>query len=234
MRTRRGNRLVVEELESRLAPAVFFLSGTALTVEDAAGNNAQNSANENAAHLSTGATAAILMSTGDSLVFDSNNNNVRDPQERVLVKVTAGRAMVFFSDGFGPTGLAFDENEISGLAVSGGFSATINTDVNGSITTTLDAAGAFTGTTLQNTSIAGLTIAGRVLGDIVAGKNISNVRIGSGLFTPTPEQSVAEMRTGSAGNNDIVNYSFSASDSAAGFKQPAGTAGGHITTVRLD
>src|SRR5262245_25936768 len=127
MRTRRANRLVVEELESRLAPAVFFLSGTALTIEDSAGNNAQNSSNENAAQTATGSTAAILMSTGDSLVFDSNNNNVGDPQERVLIKVTAGRAMVFVSNGFGPTAGAFDENEISGLAVSNGFSATINT-----------------------------------------------------------------------------------------------------------
>ena len=40
--------------------------------------------------------------TGDSLIFDANNNHVRDPQERVLVSVAAGKAMVFLSDGFGP------------------------------------------------------------------------------------------------------------------------------------
>src|SRR5438105_13248762 len=161
-----NKHLRFEALESRLAPANLFVSAAALTVKDAVGNDAQNLASEISAQAATGATKAILLNAGDALVFDSNDNHVRDPQERVLVSVTAGKAMAFVSDGFGPTASAFDENELSGLAVSDGFKGTVNTDVNGSITTTLDATGQFTQTALQNASIAGLTIAGRVFGDL--------------------------------------------------------------------
>jgi hypothetical protein len=225
--------LTLESLESRLAPASFFVSGTALTVKDTAGNDAQNLANETAAQTVTGATKAVLLNAGDALVFDANDNRVRDPQERVLVSVAAGKAIVFLSDGFGPTAGAFDENEISGLAVSSGFTGTINTDVNGSITTTLDAAGQFTQTTLLNNSIAGLTIAGRVFGDLVAGKNISKVRIGSGLFTPAPDQSVGHIFTGTSGDQDSVRYASLGNPFTLSFTQPAGANGGNIRNVRL-
>ncbi len=226
--------LTLERLESRLAPANFFVSGAALTVKDAAGNDAQNLANETAAQSQTGADKAILLNAGDAMIFDTNDNHVRDPQERVLVSVTAGRAMVFLSDGFGPTAGSFDENDVSGLAVSNGFIGTVNTDINGPITTTLNAAGQFTQTALQNASIAGLNIAGRVFGDIVAGKNISNVRIGSGLFTLTPEQSVARILVGTSGNLDVVRYAPVGNPFTLSFTQPAGANGGNITNVRLE
>ena len=226
--------LRIESLESRLTPANFFVSGAALTVKDAVGNDAQNLANETAAQTATGATKAILLNAGDALVFDSNDNHVRDPQERVLVSVTAGKAMVFLSDGFGPTPGAFDENEISGLAVSNNFVGKINTDVNGAITTTLNAAGQFTQTALQNASIAGLTVAGRVSGDLVAGKNISNVRIGSGLFTPASQQSVARILVGASGDLDIVRYGSPGNSFTLSFTQPAGANGGNVTNVRLE
>src|SRR5262249_38968116 len=124
-----------------------------------------------------------------------------DPQERVLVSVAAGKAMVFLKDGFGPTTGGFDENEISGLAVSDGFRATINTDVQGSIVTFLDSTSHFTGPGLQNSSIAGLTIAGRVLGSIAAGKDVSNVTVGSGLFAVSAERSASQILTGMAANS---------------------------------
>lgn len=225
--------LTLESLESRLAPASFFVSGAALTVKDASGADAQNLANETVAQTVTGATKAVLLSAGDTLVFDSNDNRVRDAQERVLVSVTDGKTIVFLTDGFGPTTGSFDENEVSGLAVSNGFKGTVNTDVNGSITTSLNAAGQFTQTTLQNASIAGLTIAGRVFGDLVAGKNISNVRIGSGLFTTVPEQSVGHLFTGTSGDQDSVRYASLGNPVTLSFTQPAGANGGNITNVRL-
>lgn len=226
--------LTLESLESRLAPALFFASGAALTVIDAVGNDAQNLANETAAQTATGATKAILLNAGDSLVFDTNDNHIRDAKERVLVSVTAGKAMVFLSNGPGPTASAFDENEITGLAVSNGFIGTVNTDVNGSITTTLDATGQFTQTVLQNASIAGLNIAGRVSGDLVAGKNVSNVRIGSGLFTPAPQASVARILLGTAGAQDSVHYGSPGNAFALSFTQSAGANGGNVTNVRLE
>src|SRR4051812_17677838 len=115
---RRSRSLSLKQLEARLAPAVYFLSGTVLTVVGSGGQDAENLSSEIAAQAAAGSTKAILLLGGDSLVFDDNNNHVRDPQERVLMSVAAGSAMVFLSDGLGPTNGAFDENEISGLAVS--------------------------------------------------------------------------------------------------------------------
>lgn len=226
--------LRLEPLEAREVPAVFFLSSTALTVTDAAGNDAENLPNEIAAQAAAGSTKAILMSTGDTLVFDANDNHIRDPQERVLMGVTAGKAMVFLSDGLGPTSGAFDENEISGLAVSNGFQGAIHTDVNGAVTTTLDAAGNFQTTALQNASIAGLTVDGRVGGGLIAGKNISNVRIGSGLFTAGAEVSAQGVLTGNAGFILPVKYSFAGPQFRLVFAQVAGANGGNIFNVRLD
>src|SRR5262249_32732295 len=150
-------RLAVKRLEDRLAPATFFVSASSLSVRDSGGNSAENLDTEIAARMAAGTSKAVLLNAGDSLVFDENDNRVRDPQERVLVSVSAGKGMVFLTDGFGPRDGAFDANEITGLSVSDGFRATINTDVNGSIATTLTAGGVFATNSLQNSSIAGLT-----------------------------------------------------------------------------
>ena len=182
--------------------------------------DAQNIASEIAAQTTTGATKAVLLNAGDALVFDQNDNHIRDAQERVLVSATAGKAIVFLSDGFGPTAGAFDQNEVSGLSVSNSFRGVVHTDVNGSITTTIDSAGQFTPTTLQNASIAGLTVDGRVFGDLIAGKNISNVRIGSGLFTSTAEQSVSDILLGTAADQDDVRYAFLGNPFTLSFTQP--------------
>lgn len=224
----------IEPLETRIAPAVFFLSGTALTVEDAAGNDAENLPSETAARTTTGATKAVLLQAGDLLVFDEDNDNVRDSQERVLVEVTAGRAMVFLSNGFGPTAGAFDENEISGLAVSDGFRGKVRTDVNGSVVTNLDAAGAFTSAVVQNGSIAELKVSGRVLGSVAAGKNISDVSIGDGLFTIAEEASAESIVTGTATAGTLAKFANGGASFVLTFAQPAAAPGGNISNVRLE
>src|SRR5262245_38301228 len=226
-------RLAITRLEDRSLPATFFLSGTSLGVFDSLGADAENLQAEIDARNTTDVNKAFLINSGDKLIFDANEDRKFNPGERVLLDVAAGKAMVFLRDTLGPTANAFDENEIGGLAVSNGFRATINTDVQGSIVTALDATGNFTGVALQNNSIAGLTIAGRVGGSIYAGKDIANVSIGSGLFTLSAERSVAHVATGNATGVLGANYGNSSVSFLMTFTQTAGTSAGSISNLKL-
>src|SRR5438067_1912167 len=71
---------VVEVLENRIAPADLFVSSAfsgrdALTVKTVTGANAQDSEAENFAQTTAGSNAAVLLSAGDRLIFDSDNNH---------------------------------------------------------------------------------------------------------------------------------------------------------------
>src|SRR5205823_6547662 len=108
--------------------------------------------------VSAGATEALAMKAGDSLILDANGNHKADLGETLLIKVTGGRAEVFatdFSDGLhaGADG-KFEPNEITALSVSDGFNATVNARIAGPILTTLKTDGTFTASTLQDASIA--------------------------------------------------------------------------------
>ena len=139
-----------EPIESRIAPAVFFLNGAGLTILNEGG--AAVTANDADAAL-VGATKAILLHAGDSLVFDLNGNHQLDRKtEFTLLKVNAGSAEAFFTDTNG--GGRFDASELTGIAAGNGLDAAIIGDVEGSIVTALDASGAFTATTLQPAGIA--------------------------------------------------------------------------------
>lgn len=163
----------VEVLEARIAPALLFLSGTARAVVDAKGADV----NVATAATDVGATVAALLKTGDSLVLDTNGNGALDSGEVVYAKVTGGKALIFAKDG--DSTLGFGADEITGVAMGNGAKMTIAGDVHGSVSTVLDPQGNLTKTTLQNASIAGLTVSGRVLGDVTAGKNLSHVSIGA-------------------------------------------------------
>jgi len=175
-----------EPLEDRIAPAILFLNGLdgagteTPKVSKADGTTATVELDLDAA-TKVGATFAIKLAAYDSLVLDLNDNHAVDAGETVLVSVSGGNALVFVTDlGASPDG-HFDLNELTGLAVSDGFKATIGTDVNGSIATVLNdnSSLAITSGTLflQPDSIDSLTITGKVTGNIFTGDSLSNVRI---------------------------------------------------------
>lgn len=64
-----------EILETRIAPAVFFLHGNNLTITDSTGADVAGSADETSAAAAAGATKVVLLSAGDSLFFDLNGDN---------------------------------------------------------------------------------------------------------------------------------------------------------------
>jgi hypothetical protein len=193
-----------EILETRIAPATFLVSGTSLEVTDSAGLPAQDLPSELAAQVEADSDYAVLLQTGDKLVFDSNGNGEVDSSDAQLVNITAGQAMVFLTDFDGD--VAFEQSEISGLAVSNAFSGVIKTDVAGSIVTALDAAGLFTSTggliTLQQSSIAKLEISGAVYGDIIAGGDITNLKVGKAIYNSSVAQSVDRLLTSEAADGE--------------------------------
>ncbi len=230
----------IEPLESRIAPANFFASGAALTIENAGGV----SVNRPADALLVGATGAVLLNAGDSLIYDLDGDGTFEPfnplvpddpnaRDVRLVQVTGGRAIVFLRN-FNADG-GYDPDEISGLALGNGFRGVVNTDVRGDIATVLNPAGTLSlvpGTaTIQFASIAGLNIAGRVADDILAGNQISKVTIGGGLYLAGPASSVGTIGTGS--ESDGITIHFGTVNFTTDFTQPAAVAGGNITDVKL-
>jgi hypothetical protein len=218
-------RRPVEPLESRIAPSVFFLSGNSLAVSKGDGS----SANDSAAATAVDASVAVLLHKGDSLVLDTNGNHAFDAGEIVYAKVTGGAAYFFAKDL--NTSTSFGADEITGLAVGNGFKATINGDVNGSIATLLDSDNVLSTTVLQNTSLAGLTVSGRIIGDIRVGKNISNVKIGAAAEGDA--LGVQNVLTGTAADDSSFSLNGGSTTIMPAFSFAPGEAGGNITNVTI-
>ena len=83
----------VEILECRIAPALFFVSAGSLNIVDKTGATHMATSAESAAEAATGATVALALKAGDSLVFDANSNHVFDTGDTVLLAVTGGKAI---------------------------------------------------------------------------------------------------------------------------------------------
>jgi len=220
-----------EVLENRIAPAVYFLSGTTFDVlkfssADPAGVSVNNVDLANA----VAADLAVVLKKGDSLVLDIDGNNKFDPGETVLVKVAGGTGVFFFKDLNGSSSV--DAEELTGIAAGAGLSATINGDVNGDVATTFAADGTLTPDILNLTSIAGLKVTGQVTGSILAGGNISGITIGPAMAVPTP--SVTDIRAGSATFGQTISYDGGTQTFSTDMAIPApGAAGGSISKVTL-
>lgn len=217
--------IVVEALEARIAPAQFFLSGTALTAEGAAGD-----VNKGAAAMSVGANLAVLLGEGDTLVLDTNGNKQLDDGEVVYASVDNGSAMVFVTDL--NQDLSVDAEEITGVAVSDKFDGVINGDVHGSIVTLLKTDGSIDAEDLQASSISGLVVTGRIFGDLRAGEDIANVKIGE---TATgSDLGVQRILAGKAMNLSRFSLNGGTVEFIAEFDQGfMGAAGANITNVTV-
>ncbi len=226
----------IEVLESRIAPAVLFVSTNSLSVRTAAGDDAMDSAQETDARDIAGATAAVLLSKGDILVLDIDNDNQLSENDLTLARVNGGKAMFFLTDGVEGTPGSFDSNEITGLAVSHGFKGEISASIYGSIVTALDNDGAFTASTgtlnVQPASISGLKVEGYINGSLLAGESISKVKI----TTPPnglAHYSVETIASGTKTSGVSLSLNGGATSLNTSFSFGADKNGGNITNVQL-
>src|ERR1700712_56284 len=89
------HRSTLEILEIRIAPAAFYVSGTSLEIENAAGV-AQNGDTE--AATAVGVDHALLLHAGDRLIFNPDGEIRTHQTDARWVTVTAGNALVFLKD----------------------------------------------------------------------------------------------------------------------------------------
>jgi hypothetical protein len=219
--------LCFEQLETRATPANFFVSPLSLVVTDAAGNNAQDAANENAAKTSVGVDAAVFLNTNDRLIFDANFNRAFDAGDTVLAFIKAGQAMAFLEEDLNNGAFSIDEFE--GLAVSDGFKGNVRA-ISADIVTTLkpDGTVAFaSGTTLSvlDASILELNVVGD-LDQLGAGGSISNVKITPAVGSDVLASGASAILTGTAAGGK----NYFGRTSAAFFPANSAT-GGSITNV---
>jgi hypothetical protein len=225
----------IEALEARIAPANFYLSGASKAVVNQAGLSVDDG---DAATLA-GSDVAVPLGAGDSLFLDTDGNPATAGDQTLLMRVTAGRALVFATDLGAVPDSHFDQNKITGLAVADGFEARLETGVRGSIVTALKEDGTLAVTsgvspvlTLQHESIGGLNIDGTVAGNIFAGGDIRHVRV-----TGSVEGNIA---TGTAVNESVnplnplgLSLNGSTTIAVAAFAPSAGTRGGDISDLQL-
>lgn len=215
----------VEALETRIAPAQFFLSGTALTVENADGD----SVNDGSGAMSAGVNLAVLLKKGDSLVLDTNDNNKLDEGEVVYAKVAGGSAMFLVTDV--NEDMTVDPEEITGIAVSHKFKGVITGDVNGTVATLLKSDGAIDTEELQASSISGMVVTGRITGDLRVGKDMNNVTIGA--EATGDGLGVQRILVGTAASETSFSLNGGITTVAATFTQAEGEAGGSINNVKV-
>jgi hypothetical protein len=181
---------LLEDLESRIAPATFLISGG--TVVNEAGQDVTTAHQDDATAFD--ASKAALLKKGDLLAVDTNANGVFDLGADALVaQINDGAALIFFFDADESGGI--DADEISGMAVSDKFGGVFNGVVHGDIATLLNIDFTLSTTKFADAaSISKLTINGSVDGNIGASGSISGLTINS----PDGVRSVGTIFTGDA------------------------------------
>jgi hypothetical protein len=173
-----SRRSAVEVLESRIAPAAYYVSGTSLAFHTASG---AVQAGDHGSEAAAGVDGALLLHAGDRIVFDPDGVVSTHQSDYPWVTVVAGDAVVFFKDFNGDQRYSLDE--LSGLAVGDGFSGNVFTDIHGSVATMLAPNGLFTPQQLQHASISRLTISGALVSavdgytNILAGRDLANLNV---------------------------------------------------------
>lgn len=216
-----------EVLEIRIAPAQFFLSHTTFDVVDKNGT----SVNDAAAASAVGADLAVFLAKGDSAVLDTNGNHRLDRGEVVFAKVTGGSAVLFAKAH--DMNNAVDADELTGLIVSDKFNGTIKGDLHGTIATGFTAAKTFNPAILLDASIAGLTVTGLVSGDILAGKNLTKISLGT-AYSGDAHFDAKSLRAGTAASGQTVSFNGGGTSFTPTLGPGAeGAAGGSISHVKL-
>ncbi len=247
-------RSCIEILESRIAPAAtgvttYYLSGKDLKVTDGDGNPATV---DTVSAASAHANFAILLGPGDKLLFDPDGTAAKDASTTLMATVANGHALIFvtdFSDGNGGhADQVFEQNEITGVAVSDGFRGEFHNDINGPIVTALTSQNTLANSAGGNiqlplASISSLSVDGQVAGKILAGNAIANVAITGphpGSVTDDPRSVTDIIATGTAAVTNFSNgLSLSFNHNTTKFSislaspQLPGAAGGSISNVHL-
>lgn len=214
----------LEELEPRIAPATFVMGsdGSTITGVGADANLAEHQTVDAkiAGYDNSSDGFAFLFKKGDKLVFDSDGDELAGKTEPVVLSVTAGAALVFFTDHDNDDSTAF---AITGVAMGDKFSGVINADVHGSLFTALGADGhlsyvagtwnpSLPGNTIidiQNASISNVTVNGFVDGTVFVGGSISGLKItGVGAESTESILSAQGIFTGTAINNENSAYNL--------------------------
>lgn len=182
----RSKYISPEPLESRIAPAFFFLNLSGVML--AKGGALMPSVALDA--VEAGSASAYHFKAGDSVIGDLNNDGIwQKSEESLLLRVMKGAAIAFFA---APAG---DIPVMTGLAVGDGFSGAASLE--GTVATLVDAMGNFTPSEWQHARIAKLILKGGPGGDLLAGSGIKNVTV-----LPADERlsntSIDSVRVGSA------------------------------------
>src|SRR4030095_17032434 len=84
---------------------------------------------------------------------------------------------------------------------------------------------------LQNASLAGLTVSGRIIGDLRVGKNISNAKVGAAATGTT--FGVQNVLTGTAADDSSFSLNGGSTTITPAFAFEPGEAGGNITNLTI-
>ncbi len=193
-----------ERLETRIAPAIVFFTGTDAKLNGVTVNNP-------ALATDFGAGLALVIGPGNSLVIDVDGDGKFVPaKDHVIATTKAGRGVFFFTDL--NNDLVFSSDELTGLLVSNGFSGGVTGAIEGSVVTGLSASGT---PRLQDgrSDIAGLTVGGKITGSILADGSVKNVTVQNLGFEGSP--SVAEILTGNVA--DESEYSLNGGSKVLSF-----------------
>jgi hypothetical protein len=229
-------KTAIETLESRIAPANIFFNPSSGTFTDEKGKAEKS---DLAASASTGATFALLLQKGDSLIMDSTvtktgkgkkEQQVVDANSVQLASVSNGSSLLFFTDlnSDGHVG----EGEITGLAASDKLKGEVKADIKGSVATALLIKGkkaTFQGGNLLDASIDELKVTGKVTGHLLAGGSITGANIGG----TAGDLSVQSIATGDAAAGITISFNGGAKSFSTTAPAVKSGSGGSIQTVTL-
>jgi hypothetical protein len=176
---------------------------------------------------------AVDLHAGDTLIFSPTSSFTKPAGDKVLMKVTAGGAIAFFTDPSLTNGNKLEVQDFSGLAVTDGFDGSILSDVYGPIGTTATLSGSNLSFNFFSTgSIAGLTMVGHIHGDLYATGSISNVTILNPPGSNPADLSVnGSIEASPASVTESYDSGFSTTEII--YAVTPGANGGNITNVKL-
>ena len=240
--------LLLESLESRIAPAVILAGpttygGQQYTTPSGTPFHTASSVPVQDGTLSNFSDALnfyIPLKSGDTLKIYNQGTSFAN-----FITVSGGAAEAFFTDSNGD-GIP-QSNELSGLSLSAGAKLSVSGNVNGDIVANLNAKtlsdpGSWTisanNLVSNKQNIAGLTV-GNVTGNIIAGGAISNLVAGtvgsvrSGISGSTPYSFGLDSQSAHETNGTLTQFSSDATQ-GSGYLPAAKLAGGALSGITVN